>query len=158
MVWDIQVFIINPLQNKYLLIKEDFSAEVERTALKWWSHPSWRDLKASWMWHLGTWFNGGLGTAGLMAGLDDLKALFWVNGSVTSQNSHCNAHLHPSEPPATLSADSSPDCSLVPAPNFNFSAITFDWKMSMPLSKIFLKSLLTFWNLTVGNPASVIYE
>ena len=28
------------------------------------------------MWHLGTWFSGGLGSARVMVGLDDLKGLF----------------------------------------------------------------------------------
>lgn len=28
------------------------------------------------MWHLGTWLSGGLGSAGLTAGLDDLRGLF----------------------------------------------------------------------------------
>lgn len=74
-----------------------------------------------------------------------------LNASVTSHSWHCNAHLQPSELPAALAADASPDHSLVPAPNLNFSTVTFGWQMSMPLSKIFLKSLFTFWNLTVGD-------
>ena len=28
------------------------------------------------MWHLGTWFSGGLGSVRFMVGLDDLKSLF----------------------------------------------------------------------------------
>ena len=28
------------------------------------------------MWHLGTWFSGGLGSARSTAGLDDLRSLF----------------------------------------------------------------------------------
>ena len=28
------------------------------------------------MWHLGTWFSGGLGSVRFMVGLDDLKGLF----------------------------------------------------------------------------------
>lgn len=37
-------------------------------------HPS-RDLKAVWMWCLGMWVTGGLGSAGLMVGLHDLRGL-----------------------------------------------------------------------------------
>ena len=43
---------------------------------KWWSRCPWRCLKDVWMWHLGTWFSGGLGRVGLMVGLNDLKGLF----------------------------------------------------------------------------------
>lgn len=35
-----------------------------------WRHHPWRYLKDTQMWHLGMWFNGGLGSAGLAAGLD----------------------------------------------------------------------------------------
>lgn len=28
------------------------------------------------MWHLGTWFRGGFGNAGLTVGFDDIKGLF----------------------------------------------------------------------------------
>lgn len=38
-----------------------------------WSHCSWRDFKDTWMQHLGTWFSGGIGSAGLMVGLGDLR-------------------------------------------------------------------------------------
>ena len=40
------------------------------------SHHSWRYLKDACMWLLGTWFSGGLGSAGLMLGLNDFKGLF----------------------------------------------------------------------------------
>lgn len=40
-----------------------------------WSPHPWGDLKAMWMWHLGTWVSGGLGSAGLKIGLDDLRGL-----------------------------------------------------------------------------------
>ncbi|KAK4811143.1 hypothetical protein QYF61_019774 [Mycteria americana] len=38
--------------------------------------PSWRYLKDVWMKCLGTWYSGGLGSARLTVGLDDLKGLF----------------------------------------------------------------------------------
>lgn len=34
------------------------------------------EVKAVFMWHLGTCFNGGLGSAGLVVGLSDLTGLF----------------------------------------------------------------------------------
>jgi len=40
----------------------------------------WRCLKDLWSWRWGTWFSGGLGTVGLLVGLDDLQGLcqwFW---------------------------------------------------------------------------------
>lgn len=43
---------------------------------QWWSHHSWRDLTDLWMFLLGTWFSGGLGSAGGMVWLDDLRGLF----------------------------------------------------------------------------------
>lgn len=40
------------------------------------NHHPWRDLKAGWMWHLGTWVNGGLGSAGGQGTVGlDLKGL-----------------------------------------------------------------------------------
>jgi len=42
---------------------------------KWWSHYLWRYFKDLSMWWLGTWFNGGLGSVRLTAGLD-LKGPF----------------------------------------------------------------------------------
>ena len=45
-----------------------------------------------WMWHLGTWFGGGLGSVTLVVGLHDLKGLFqpkWFYDSMThSDDSH----------------------------------------------------------------------
>ncbi|KAK4824164.1 hypothetical protein QYF61_011291, partial [Mycteria americana] len=38
-------------------------------------HP-WRYLKDVWMWCLGTWYSGGLGSVRFTVGLDDLKGLF----------------------------------------------------------------------------------
>lgn len=38
-------------------------------------HP-WRCLRCVWMWYLGTWFNGGLGSVRLMVVCDDHKGLF----------------------------------------------------------------------------------
>lgn len=42
----------------------------------WWIPPPWKGLKAVWLWHLGTWVKGGLGSAEGMAGLDDLMSFF----------------------------------------------------------------------------------
>lgn len=41
---------------------------------RWLSHHPWGFLRDVQMWHLGTW--GGLGSAVLMAALDNLKSLF----------------------------------------------------------------------------------
>lgn len=38
-------------------------------------HP-WRDSKAMWMWHFGTWGRGGFGSAGEHLDLDHIKDLF----------------------------------------------------------------------------------
>lgn len=43
---------------------------------KWLSHNPWRYLEDMWMWHLGTSFSSGLGSAGVMFPPDDLKSLF----------------------------------------------------------------------------------
>lgn len=43
---------------------------------QWCSPHLWRDLKATWMWHLGTWVNFGLSSAGCMVGLDECRGLF----------------------------------------------------------------------------------
>lgn len=40
---------------------------------KWWIHCSWRDLKAVWMWHLGMAVCDGLGSAGVVLGLGELR-------------------------------------------------------------------------------------
>jgi len=40
------------------------------------SHHPWRYLKNVWMWLLGTWFSGGLGSVRLTFGPHDLKDLF----------------------------------------------------------------------------------
>lgn len=37
-----------------------------------------------WMWHLGTWFSGGLVSAGLMVGLGDLRAFPTPSESIIS--------------------------------------------------------------------------
>lgn len=44
--------------------------------LERWSHHLWRDLKEVWLWYLGTWFTGELGSAGGMLGLHELRELF----------------------------------------------------------------------------------
>ena len=43
---------------------------------KWLSHHPWTYLKDVYMWRLGTWFSGGLGSVSLTAALNDLKGLF----------------------------------------------------------------------------------
>jgi len=44
---------------------------------KWLNHHPWRYLKKEvQMWHLVTWFRGGLGSVGLMVGLDDLRGVY----------------------------------------------------------------------------------
>lgn len=43
---------------------------------KWPSSHPWGYLEGMKMWHLGTCFSGGLGSAGLMGGFDDLEGLF----------------------------------------------------------------------------------
>jgi len=40
------------------------------------SNHSWRYLKDAQIWHLKTWFSGGLGSVRLIVGLDDLESLF----------------------------------------------------------------------------------
>lgn len=42
---------------------------------------SLQTLKNVWMWCLGTWISGGLGSGGLMAGLD-FRGLFNINNSL----------------------------------------------------------------------------
>lgn len=49
------------------------------------------------MWCLGTWFHGGPGSAGLMAGLDDLQDLFQPKlfiliPAINFQNATCSEH------------------------------------------------------------------
>ena len=43
---------------------------------KWLSHHPWRYLKDVQLWHLGTWFSGGLGSDRLKVGFNGLKGLF----------------------------------------------------------------------------------
>lgn len=41
-------------------------------------------FKVLWMWHLGTWFSGGLNSVKLMVGLNDINSLFqskWFHNS-----------------------------------------------------------------------------
>lgn len=42
------------------------------------THYPWRDLKAMWKWHPGTWFSGGR-----MVGVDDLGGIFQLNQRIT---------------------------------------------------------------------------
>lgn len=46
-----------------------------------WRHLHWRYFKG-WMWHLRTWFIGGIVCAGLTVRPDDLKYFFSINGYV----------------------------------------------------------------------------
>ena len=48
---------------------------MNRLPRKWWSHYPWRYWKNGYMWSLGTWFSGGLGSVRLMIGLN-LKGTF----------------------------------------------------------------------------------
>lgn len=41
----------------------------------WWSHHSWNCSQNVWMWHVGTWVSGGLGSAGGTAGLSNHRGL-----------------------------------------------------------------------------------
>lgn len=45
-----------------------------------WRHHHWRHYKEGWMWHLGKFFSGGIGSAGLTIRPDDLKYFFNLNG------------------------------------------------------------------------------
>lgn len=60
-------------------IRKNFSKNVvqhwNRQTGKWWNHLPWRYLKDTWMRHLGTCFSGGLSSAWLMDGHNDLKGL-----------------------------------------------------------------------------------
>lgn len=38
-------------------------------------NPLWKCLRGVWIWHLGIWFKGDGGGAGLSVGLDDLEDL-----------------------------------------------------------------------------------
>lgn len=40
------------------------------------NHHPWKGSKAVWMWHLGMWFRGEHGDAGLAVRLDGLRGLF----------------------------------------------------------------------------------
>ena len=54
---------------------------------KWSSHHPWRNLKDVQIWHLGTWFSGGLGSVRFTVGLNVLKGLFqpkWFCDSINS--------------------------------------------------------------------------
>ena len=53
---------------------------------KWLSHHPWRCLKDVWMWCLGTWFSGGLGSVRLMVGLNDFRVCFNLNDSMILSN------------------------------------------------------------------------
>ena len=44
------------------------------------------------MWHLGTWFSGGLGSVRFMVGLDDLKGLFQPKRFYDSMRDALNTH------------------------------------------------------------------
>ena len=46
------------------------------------------------MWCLGTWFSGGLGSAGLTVGLDDLKGLFQPKRFYDSNTGYCTSLVH----------------------------------------------------------------
>lgn len=88
---------------------------------KWWSHCPWGCLKDVQIKHLGAWFSGGLGSAGLMVGLGDLKGPFNPSGcmiewepcavSVSSEvflneytfKSQILLMFHPSTPPSLCS-------------------------------------------------------
>lgn len=48
----------------------------------WGGHHPWRYLKDKWMWQLGTWFSGDLGSAELVLGPRDLKVFSNLNDSM----------------------------------------------------------------------------
>lgn len=55
---------------------KEFSNTGRDCSGKWLSHPAWMYLKGEQPWHLMAWFIGGLGSAGIMIGLDDLIVFF----------------------------------------------------------------------------------
>lgn len=61
------------------------------TKLHGWVTIPWRHLKDVSIWHLGTWFNGGLGSTRLIVWLSDLKGLFqsqWFYDSIIVWNGY----------------------------------------------------------------------